>query len=260
MPKFRNSSRGEKTSPNQVGDGLHTKTHKASMKQSLRTTMKSAIAKALPSSVRVEVVCSLPKIETWRKKYVGNDCPTFPERTELYDYLQANVIQDRAIDYLEFGVYRGESISHWTHINRNDQSRFFGFDTFTGLPEDWKKFSGDMDKDTFDCGGATPQLNDGRVEFIKGLFQDTLDPMLANFTPRSQFVLHNDSDLYSSTLYVLTRCHDLLTSGAIVIFDEFSSVLNEFRALEDYCAAYRRSYKVLGVTSAYFAQVAIRFE
>ena len=229
------------------------------MKQSFRTSVKSAIAKVIPDSSRAEVLCSLPKIETWRKKYVGKDCPVLPDRMQLYDLLQANIIQDHPIDYLEFGVYRGESITHWTQINHHEQSRFVGFDTFTGLPEQWKKFSGDMVQSTFDCGGSTPQLNDSRVRFVKGLFQDTLDPFLAEFTPRSQLVLHGDADLYSSTLYMLTRCHDLITPGTIVIFDEFSSVLNEFRALEDYCVSYRRKYEVLGVTSSYFDQVAIRF-
>jgi hypothetical protein len=229
------------------------------MTKSFRTTVKAAIAKAMPDSARLDVVCNLPKIETWRKQYVGKECPMFAERLQLYNYLQDRVIQEQPIDYLEFGVYKGESIAHWSKINRHLQSRFFGFDTFTGLPENWQKFSGDMAQDTFDCGGAVPALNDSRVEFVKGLFQDTLDSTLASFVPRSQLILHNDSDLYSSTLYVLTRCHDLLTPGAMVIFDEFSSVLNEFRALKDYCAAYRRNYEVLGATTEYFAQVAIRF-
>jgi hypothetical protein len=228
------------------------------MNQSFRVAMKSAVAKVIPDIARMDVLYNLPKIETWRKKYVGKDCPKFAERTELYDYLQANVIQNRPIDYLEFGVFQGETIRHWSCINHHEQSRFFGFDTFTGLPEDWKKFSV-LAKGTFDCGGVAPQLNDGRVQFVKGLFQDTLDAFLAGFTPRSQLVLHNDSDLYSATLYVLTRCHDVLVPGTIVIFDEFSSVLNEFRALDDYCVSYRRTYEVLGVTNAYFAQVAIRF-
>jgi hypothetical protein len=56
----------------------------------------------------------------------------------------------------------------------------------------------------------------------------------------------------------LTKCDDLLVPGSIVIFDEFSSVLNEFAALADYCSAYRRSYEVIGATSEYFAQIAIR--
>jgi O-methyltransferase len=229
------------------------------MNHPIRTAVKSAIAKVMPRGDRWDVVCNLPKIESWRKKYVPKDCPTFAERTQLYDFLNAKVLGGAAIDYLEFGVFKGESIDYWSKANRDPQSRFYGFDTFTGLPENWQKFTGHMSKDTFDCGGATPQIDDSRITFVKGLFQDSLDGFLADFQRRSPLVLHNDSDLYSATLYVLTRCHDLLTPGSIVVFDEFSSVLNEFKALQDYCSAYCRNYEVLGVTAAYFAQVAIRF-
>jgi O-methyltransferase len=229
------------------------------MSKSFRTTVKAAIAKTLPDSTRWDVLGSLPKLDTWRRKYVGKDCPIFDSREQLYDHLLNHVLKGQSIDFLEFGVYKGESISYWSQADRHPNSRFYGFDTFTGLPEDWQKFSGDMAKEVFDCGGVPPALADPRVAFVKGLFQDSLDPFLADFTLRSQLVLHNDSDLYSSTLYVLTRCHDFLKPGAIVIFDEFSSVLNEFMALKNYCSAYRRDYEVLGATAQFYAQVAIRF-
>jgi len=46
--------------------------------------------------------------------------------------------------------------------------------------------------------------------FIKGMFQDTLDNFLTDFTPREKFVVHNDSDLYSSTLFTLVKLHRIL--------------------------------------------------
>lgn len=230
------------------------------MGQSLRTSVKATIAKVFPDSTRLDVLYNLPKIESWRRAKVPRECPTFEMRTAMYDHLQREAIGDRPIDYVEFGVFQGESIKYWTELNSHEDSRFYGFDTFEGLPEDWKKFSGNMAENTFDCGGALPDLQDGRVEFFKGLFQDTLDGFLAEFRPHGQLVLHNDSDLYSSTLFVLTRCHDLLAPGAIIIFDEFSSVLNEFAALRDYCAAYRRDYQVVAITSSYLAQVAIQIK
>jgi hypothetical protein len=233
---------------------------KSATNHPFRTAVKSAIARVMPRGARWDVVCNLPKIETWRKKYVPKNCPTFAQRTELYEYLNREVLGGGAIDYLEFGVFQGESIRYWSTMNRDAKSRFYGFDTFTGLPEAWRKFTGEMAKDTFDCGGAVPSIDDGRVQFVKGLFQDTLDDFLSTYQRQGTLVLHNDSDLYSATLYVLSRCHDLLEPGSIVIFDEFSSVLNEFKALSDYCSAYRRDYEVLGVTAAYFAQVAIRLK
>ena len=70
-------------------------------------------------------------------------------------------------------------------------------------------------------------------------------------------MIHNDSDLYSATLYVLTRANDIILPGTIIIFDEFYSVMHEFRALEDYCSSYMRSYDVLAATRDHI-QVAIR--
>jgi hypothetical protein len=55
-----------------------------------------------------------------------------------------------------------------------------------------------------------------------------------------------DADLHSSTIYALTQLDPFLP-GAIVIFDEWANPLHEFRALHDYCSAYRRDYEVLAV-------------
>jgi O-methyltransferase len=69
-------------------------------------------------------------------------------------------------------------------------------------------------------------------------------------------VLHIDSDLHSSAIYVLTRMDHLIRPGTIIIFDEFASALHEFRALDDYCRAYRRNVTPLVMTSDFAAQAA----
>lgn len=228
------------------------------MNQNLRTRLKMAVAKVGVDNTRADVLYNLAKVETWRRKYVSASTPIFDVRTDMYDYVQREFIGDQPIDYLEFGVYEGGSIKRWLGLNPHPDSRFYGFDTFAGLPEEWKRINDKMQRSAFDTGGALPQVDDDRVEFVKGLFQDTVGGFLAKFEARSQVVLHCDADLYSSTLYALTKCDDILVPGSIVMFDEFSSVLNEFAALADYCSAYRREYEVLAATSEYFAQVAIR--
>src|ERR1022692_2079890 len=65
-----------------------------------------------------------------------------------------------AIDYLEFGVYQGESMQVWADLNTHPDSRFVGFDSFEGLPEDWTK---GKPAGTFDAGGKTPAIPDPRV-------------------------------------------------------------------------------------------------
>lgn len=224
----------------------------------VRIKSKVAIARVGRDSRRLDTLVNLPKIETWRREHVPAGTPAFPEREEMYDHIHATLIGDRPITYLEFGVFEGRSLRHWVELNQHPDSRFYGFDSFEGLPEDWKRFDGQMVKSHFDVNGALPDIDDDRVSFVPGWFQDTVDIFLEKFEPEEQLVLHVDSDLYSSALYVLTRLDALLVPGTIVIFDEFSSVLNEFAALENYCSAYQREYDVLASAWHYFGHLAIR--
>ena len=212
----------------------------------------------LPDSELLRFTAYKPKLETWRK-YRLAQCPAFDTRLAMYEYINRELVGNRPIHYLEFGVYKGDTIKYFARINTNPDSRFVGFDTFTGLPEDWISSIRTVKRSTFDAGGELPHSDDIRVSFVKGLFQDTLPGFLKKYQGTAQLIVHNDSDLYSSTLYVLTCSHDILVPGTIVIFDEFYSVLHEFRALEDYCAAYRRSYDVVAAAD-HGAVVALRMQ
>jgi len=174
----------------------------------------------------------------------------------MYDFINREIIGNKTIQYLEFGVYRGESIKYISSINSDVASRFIGFDTFEGLPEDWIEFSRIVKSKTFSTNGVVPQTDDERVSFVKGLFQETLPAFIREYRTCGQLVIHNDSDLYSATMYVLTYANDIIVPGSIIIFDEFYSVMHEFRALEDYCSSYMRVYDVIAATNNH-AQIAI---
>jgi O-methyltransferase len=182
---------------------------------------------------------------------------TFTHRFEMYKFLQANHLGGGPIDYLEFGVWRGETIRLWSEQDRDPASRFWGFDSFEGLPEDWAGSFKTMPKGTFDTGGALPAIDDARVGFVKGWFQTSLPPFLETFRPRNRLVVHCDADLYTSTLYVLCKLDPILKPGSIVIFDEFSSADGEARALVDYSSSFLRKYKILCKTGEFCDQVAI---
>ncbi len=183
----------------------------------------------------------------WIRKYRG--IRVFQDRIDYYSYINDEVLKQRRIDYLEFGVYQGASISHWSRINSDPGSRFWGFDTFEGLLEDWHWAIRGLPKGHFSTLGRTPAIEDTRVQFIKGLFQETMDGFLAGYKPSGTLVINMDPDLYSSTLYVLTKLDAYIARGAIVLFDEFSSVLNEFRAFDDYVKSYRRSFKPIAAVT-----------
>ena len=197
----------------------------------------------------------------WAKKH--EDCRVFapgrpgPELADFYRcVLEEAAGTDRPIDYLEFGVAQGRTLRLWTEINRHPHSRFFGFDSFHGLPEDWDWAVGGLPKGTFSTGGEPPDIDDRRVQYVRGLFQRSLPAFLAGYRPRSPLVVHLDCDLYSSTLYALTRL-DALLPGALVIFDEFDNLLHEFAAFQDYARSYRRGYQVLARVG-FFKKAAVR--
>ncbi len=229
------------------------------MKRKLTTWTKKILSKFFPNSGRLRYLAALPLLEVWRKEH-RETYPVFPKRYELYQHLIDKVLNNVPINYLEFGVFRGASIKHFVKNHQHSDSRFYGFDTFTGLPEKWEFFSQTQEQGHFTTEGVVPDIKDSRVKFIPGLFQDKLPNFLTETPLSNRLVIHLDADIYSATLYVLTKMHDLLKPGTIIVFDEFSSVLHEFRALDDYCAAYRAKYKVLGATVSdreYYVRLAI---
>jgi O-methyltransferase len=195
-------------------------------------------------------------VRNWIAEQRGR-IPAFEHLHDFYRYVHGEVCGGTAIDFLEFGVYQGNSIRFWSQMNRDPQSPFVGFDSFEGLPE---KFSKNWPKGRFDVGGEVPQIDDERVSFVKGWFQNTLPGFLDGFTPRSRLVVHNDSDLYSSTLFTLVSLHRLLVPATVIIFDEYTVAMHEFRAFADYRSAFWRSAHPVAMTSDYATQVAFVFD
>lgn len=228
------------------------------MIDALRRNAKRALATVVPHSTAIHYLIYLPRLGAWSRNRAGQ-ARTFGDRLRLYDWLNSAILHNEPITYLEFGVFKGDSIRYWSNLNTNPATRLIGFDSFTGLPETWRHFLDETKRGAFDAGGQVPHVDDTRVAFVKGRFQHSLPGFLAGFRPSSGLVVHLDADLYSATLYVLTMLNALLPAGAILILDEFSSVLHEFRALEDYCSAYGRDYEVLAVTPS-LDQVAIRMK
>eukprot|EP00397_Hematodinium_sp_SG-2012_P056449 GEMP01069656.1.p1 GENE.GEMP01069656.1~~GEMP01069656.1.p1 ORF type:complete len:384 (+),score=49.66 GEMP01069656.1:95-1246(+) len=148
--------------------------------------------------------------------------------------------------WLEFGVYKGETSTQIAAFRKTkgNFTTVFGFDSFTGLPEDWE--IGAMDSKlpsarviaswVFDLKGTLPRVA-SNVQLVKGWFNETLPSFLAEH-PGPVTLLHIDCDLYSSTSYVLTVVAPRLQPGTVIVFDELVNFpqfrQHEIRALHEF--------------------------
>jgi len=132
---------------------------------------------------------------------------------------------------LEFGVASGRTINHISSLT-NDI--VYGFDVFTGLPEDWRTGFGEGSFRRADL----PKVNEN-VRLIAGLFEDTLDDFLKDKRIKASLI-HIDCDLYSGTKTILTKLDSLITSGTVIVFDEYFNYPgwehHEFKAFSEYVA------------------------
>ena len=170
-------------------------------------------------------------------------------------------IGGQPIDYFEFGVMSCKTFNRVIEWTPHDEARFFGFDTFDGLPQPWVRERNDgvlwLGRAAGELKAAyPPAVYDERAVLFKGLFQDTLPEALQTAFPSGRqaqrpMLINVDSDLYSSALYVLTSMHPLLRSGDYVYFDEFFDALNEFSAFNDYVRAYNSKAWFKPIARAY---------
>lgn len=162
-------------------------------------------------------------------------CPRLASREALWE---ASARRAEAgggpVLFIEFGVHEGESLRWFARRLAHPGSRFLGLDTFTGLPEAW----GAMPAGTFTTGGREPRLDDHRVGFLPGLFQETAPSLLAQIAdlPAMPLLVHYDADLYSSTIFALATI-DRLGRPYTAVFDEFTG--HEARALHNYRQGWR---------------------
>lgn len=196
----------------------------------------------------------LTKFSKWisQNKPRYNDFPSKWDYSKRYAFYKWVVDQEKLtespINYLEFGVAHGHSIRWFAEENRHPESEFHGFDTFTGLPEDW----GPYKKGTFGSNNKVPEISDTRVKFYQGLFQQTVPGFIKQFPENKRTILFMDADLYSATLYTLTSLAPFLKKGDIIFFDEFAVPTHEFRAYTDFIESFYLNLELIGASNNYY--------
>ena len=172
----------------------------------------------------------------------------YNRRLKLYEEVsKAEKLDSSEIDYFEFGVAGGHSFKWWLENNKNANSKFYGFDTFEGLPENFGPFG----KGAMAVALESLNINDPRASFYKGLFQDTLVPFLDQYKNARKKLIHLDADLFSATIFSLSQLYRFLNDGDIILFDEFAVPKHEFMAFKIFTESFYVNYEVIGAANNY---------
>ena len=116
----------------------------------------------------------------------------------------------------------------------HDQNiKIVGFDTFTGLNEDWK--GNYQAKGSMNLDGKIPNVQNN-TSLIKGKIQDTLLPFLEKEKLKVLFI-NIDVDTYETTKFILQNLKSRLSKGTIINFDDFYNypgwTNGEYKALKE---------------------------
>ena len=159
----------------------------------------------------------------------------------------------------EFGVFHGKSIRLISKmVGPNDPVD--GFDTFTGIPEQW----GDEEAGSYTANNEIPERVPDNVRFHVGLFADTLPGYVASLPPPEELpvrLVNIDCDLYQGTKEVLQYLSNRIGPGSVLIFDEYLMTPtwpeDEYKAFQEACEKFGWKYEYLGF-SLFSKQVSVR--
>jgi hypothetical protein len=159
---------------------------------------------------------------------------------------------EKALEYInsdykhvvEFGVYMGTTLTNIKTV-LGDNYKYFGFDSFEGLPEDW--VGTQCHKGFFSTDGVIPSIEGAKI--YKGWFEDTIHDYLKEADTIA--LLHVDCDLYSSTKTIFNNLHPYIKKGTLIAFDEwcynFSESFNdhEQKAFYEYVEQYNVQFEFI---------------
>lgn len=188
---------------------------------------------------RIRVTVGYLALGGWVKCNGWYTAPRVGSRNRVFDAMMEDVKGDE-IAYLEFGVFEGRSFRRWVEGVANPRAEFHGFDSFVGLPE---TFDADHRAGHFDLGGRTPDIDDPRVHWHVGWFDQTLPCFEVPQDRRLVIVL--DATLYSATRLVLNQLDKHIQPGTLIYFDELSRLDHEPRAFDDYRSATGKHFEAL---------------
>lgn len=117
---------------------------------------------------------------------------------------------------VELGVAWGFLTWWWvTHFSTKLIS-WLGFDSFTGLPRDWRN----LPAGTFDAKGTPPDIKDSRIEWFIGDVEETINHLQIEKDRNYPLVVFFDLDIYEPSLVAWNHLKVQLKVGDLLYFDE----------------------------------------
>ena len=161
--------------------------------------------------------------------------------------------------WLEFATHDGTTINliaEIMHSYGKGNQIIYGFDSFEGLPEDWRK---EGDRYNFDMKGKLPKVAWENIRLVKGWFNETIPKFLSltekqlKGCQKDVAMIHIDSDLYSSAITVLKGLKDRMRPGTVIMFDQIHDGggnypeyrEHEYKAWSEFSEEYNVSYRWL---------------
>ncbi len=154
-------------------------------------------------------------------------------------------------EIVEFGIFKGNSFFRWIKfrdlLEQTNSRKVIGFDIFGDFPE--ANFEEDKAKrDAFveeTNGGKSISFEEinalldkqglnKNVDIIKGDILVTLNEYLESNPHLKISLLHIDVDLYEPTKLILEKLYDKVTTGGIIIFDDYGAFAGTNKAVDDF--------------------------
>jgi O-methyltransferase len=161
-------------------------------------------------------------------------------------YIVANNIEG---DIIECGVHMGGSIMAIAHVlkkfDKSTSRRLFALDTFTGFVRRTEGLDIDIESGRDAClpEGSPIDLTDGatanmrsigyeRLEIVKGDVLETIPAL----NVKKIAMLRCDTDTYDTTKLELESLYDSVTTGGVVIIDDYGYTFGCKKAVDDFIA------------------------
>jgi hypothetical protein len=161
-----------------------------------------------------------------------------------------NLIRDVPGDVFELGVFKGVSLirlcNFRTAIENDFARKIVGFDAFGKFPNSNLSLSTDHDFikvwESESGDGLSLEEVNRLIEFkgiqnislVQGDIREIIPQYLANFPWTKIALLHLDLDVYEPTKYALEVLFPYISSGGVVMLDDYSTVEGANKAVDNF--------------------------